>query len=192
MFYTISFKRVFKFKMIAKWLKKQLPNKDSIANQGHLSRFGSFVHNPKLWSFGRSSVARGLGIGVFAAFIPLPIQTIVAVALSILCMGNIPLAIAATWISNPITFIPFNILIYETGHAILRDSSQTFTTQSMNLTIDWHDLYGTLVHWVQSLGKPFLVGVPVVAILGGLLVYLCVDIAWEVSLYFSRRKNVHK
>lgn len=176
--------------MIFKWLKKQLPDKDSIANQGHLSRFGTIVHNPKLWSFGRSSVARGLGIGVFAAFIPLPIQTIVAVALSVLLMGNIPLAIAATWISNPITFIPFNILIYETGYAILRDTNHSLTyARPGNLTIDWHDLYGTLVHWVQSLGKPFLVGVPVVAILGGLLAYLCVDIAWEVSLYFARRKK---
>jgi uncharacterized protein (DUF2062 family) len=171
-----------------RWLKRQLPNKDTIANQGHLSRFGEIVHDPKLWDFSRASVARGLGIGVFAAFIPLPIQTIVAVALSIIIRGNIPLAIAATWISNPITFIPFNILIYETGHAILRDNSQTFSPP-IDLTIDWHDLYGTAVNWVQSLGKPFLVGVPVVAILGGLLAYFCVDIAWEVSLYFGRRKT---
>jgi uncharacterized protein (DUF2062 family) len=170
------------------WLKRQLPDKNSITNDGHLSRFGSIVHNPKLWSFSRASVARGLAIGVFAAFIPLPIQTIVAVALSILCMGNIPLAIAATWISNPITFIPFNILIYETGHLILRENNQSFSPP-VDLTINWHDLYGTAVHWVQSLGKPFLVGVPVVAILGGLLAYLCVDIAWEVSLFFSQRKK---
>lgn len=175
--------------MIKKWLQKQLPDKNTIISQGRLSRFGSIIHNPKLWSFDRASVARGLGIGVFAAFIPLPIQTLVAIVLSIFLIGNIPLAIAATWISNPITFIPFNILIYQAGHLILRDLSPDFATPLMNLTINWHDLTGTVLQWARSFGKPFLVGVPVVAILSGMLTYLCVDIAWEVSLYFARRKK---
>ncbi len=175
--------------MIPTWLKRHLPNKNSITNHGSLSRFGYLLHNPKLWSFNRSSVARGLGIGVFFAFIPLPVQTVLAISLSVLLGGNIPVAIAATWISNPITFIPINLLIYKTGQLILHDSSDAFNAKSVDLTINWHDLSGTISQWAQSFGKPFLVGVPVVAILGGVLAYFCVDIAWKASLFFAKREK---
>ena len=73
----------------------------------------------------RLSVSRGLAVGVLAAFIPMPIQTLTAIFLAILTRGNVILALIATWLSNPITFVPFNYFIYCVGAAILHEAPKS-------------------------------------------------------------------
>ena len=52
--------------------------------------------------------ARGLAAGVFMGCFPIfGLQTLLGIALASLVRGNHILAAAGTWISNPLTYIPF-------------------------------------------------------------------------------------
>ncbi len=71
--------------------------------------------------------ARGLAVGVFSGCIPLfGFQMILGVALAAFVRGNIFLAAAATWISNPITYLPLYWLNFKVGNAFLGQGSDAF------------------------------------------------------------------
>ena len=60
----------------------------------------------ELWKPCRDTVATGLAIGLFFSVMPLPLQTIFAGTLAMWFRANVPIAIAATWLSNPLTNVP--------------------------------------------------------------------------------------
>ena len=70
-------------------------------------------------SINRHSVAKGVLVGLFIAFIPMPAQMVVIVLLQPLFRFNLPLAIAMVWITNPLT-MPFIYFVeYKTGALLL-------------------------------------------------------------------------
>ena len=70
-------------------------------------------------SINRRSVSKGVLIGLFIAFIPMPAQMVAIVLLQPLFRFNLPLAIAMVWITNPLT-MPFIYFIeYKTGGFLL-------------------------------------------------------------------------
>jgi uncharacterized protein (DUF2062 family) len=75
---------------------------------------GTLLHDPNLWHLNRHSVARAMAVGLFAAFIPIPLQMLVAAILAITVRGNMPIAISLVWLTNPIT-MPVFICTYMTG-----------------------------------------------------------------------------
>ena len=59
--------------------------------------------------------ARGIALGVFSGCFPFfGFQTLIGIILARLFKGNLLLAAAATWISNPLTYIPLFWLNYKT------------------------------------------------------------------------------
>ncbi len=65
-------------------------------------------------------VAKGLAIGVFAGCFPfLGLQSLVGIFLATLLRGSKVAAIAATWISNPLTYVPIFIFNYKIGKLLL-------------------------------------------------------------------------
>jgi hypothetical protein len=66
-----------------------------------------------------SRVARGLGAGVFAGFLPIiPVQTITAVSLASLLRGSVVVAAVGTWVTNPVTVAPFYAAFFYLGRAL--------------------------------------------------------------------------
>ena len=77
-----------------------------------------------------NAMARGLAIGVFAGCLPLfGLQTIIGIVLATLFRGNKVLAAAATWISNPLTYLPLFVFNFKVGKSLL----------------GWHDLSVTVI-----------------------------------------------
>lgn len=70
---------------------------------------GSRIHNRDLWRFRRNPVANGLAGGLFFSMLPLPMQSLFAAAVGMARGWNLPAAIVATWVSNPITYVPMFI-----------------------------------------------------------------------------------
>ncbi|MCC0176520.1 DUF2062 domain-containing protein [Waterburya agarophytonicola K14] len=65
-------------------------------------------------------VAKGLAIGVFAGCFPfLGLQSLIGICLATLLRGSKVAAIAATWISNPLTYVPIFIFNYKIGKLLL-------------------------------------------------------------------------
>jgi uncharacterized protein (DUF2062 family) len=60
----------------------------------------------RLWMPCRDTVATGLTIGMFFAVMPLPLQMIFAGVTAMKFHSNVPIAMAACWLSNPLTNLP--------------------------------------------------------------------------------------
>jgi uncharacterized protein (DUF2062 family) len=74
-----------------------------------------------LWHPCRDSVASGLAIGLFASQLPIPGQMLLAGIWAVPFRANIPIALAACWVTNPITQIPI-VLFQENFGDFLRGS----------------------------------------------------------------------
>lgn len=63
------------------------------------------ARRPELWRFTRRSVPRGVAIGLFVGFFALVpgVQVVGAAMLCVPVRGNVPLAAAMTFLSNPVT-----------------------------------------------------------------------------------------
>ena len=112
-------------------------------NSSHLSNVLTFPkHNPKQqrqrsqsWLVRRfrltylrlirlrgkpKAIATGLAMGVFAGFFPfLGLQTLIGVFLAALFKGSKVAAAAATWVSNPLTYVPIFVFNYKIGKLLL-------------------------------------------------------------------------
>lgn len=64
------------------------------------------VADRALWIPCRATVSSGLAIGAFFSMMLMPLQMIPAALLAIRVRANVPFAIAACWITNPLTTAP--------------------------------------------------------------------------------------
>lgn len=61
-------------------------------------------------------LARGMAAGAFAGSFPLfGFQTLIGVAVATVLRGNRIMAAAATWVSNPLTYVPIFAFNYQVG-----------------------------------------------------------------------------
>lgn len=171
--------------MPPKWLLKFLPTKSDITTNHKYSWLSNKLHDPELWHFNKHSVSRGVAAGFLVLFIPLPIQIISATAFAVLFRGNILIAIALTWLSNPLTFIPINWFLYEVGHFILQDTEEFKIIPEFRFSSDTN-YFTQLITWLKSIGKPILVSLPIVSIAASLLGFALVHIFWSIKDLISK------
>lgn len=71
-----------------------------------------------------NTLARGVAVGVFAGCFPFfGLQSLIGVLLATIFKGSRVAAIACTWISNPITYIPLFVFNFNVGKFFLRIES---------------------------------------------------------------------
>ncbi len=81
---------------------------------------GKRAFHPQVWKSDKRSVAGGLAVGLFTAFTPtIPFQMLLAAAGAILFKVNLPLALAACWVTNPFTAVPIYVAARELGRHLL-------------------------------------------------------------------------
>jgi len=68
-----------------------------------------------LWVPCRDSVANGLAIGLFFSMMLMPFQMIPASIIAMRAKANVPFAIAACWLTNPITTAPILYAQFKLG-----------------------------------------------------------------------------
>ena len=100
--------------------KKHLPTVKQIQQYRYLHIFGDSLKQQELWTFNRQSTAKGIAIGIFCAFLPMPFEMVPAIILAILMRGNLPFALAGIWLSNPVTWLPLYTPCYLLGAKILQ------------------------------------------------------------------------
>ncbi|MCZ6895371.1 MAG: DUF2062 domain-containing protein [Gammaproteobacteria bacterium] len=99
-------------------LRRYLGDRESIAKSRVTRWLGARLHDSEVWHLGRRSVAGGVSLGFFLAFIPLPIQMLVAAPLALTFRVNLPVTMASLWITNPFTFAPMYLFAYKVGEWI--------------------------------------------------------------------------
>lgn len=79
------------------------------------------VFDRELWTPSERSVARGMAIGLFVSMFLVPFQMVIAGALACYLHAvsgrriNLPVAVAAVWVSNPATYVPVFLLQRKVG-----------------------------------------------------------------------------
>lgn len=106
--------------MPRKWIKKYLPSADTIRRQTALGPVRHLLLEPELWHLHRRSVGGACFIGLFCAFVPLPVgQMLIAALLAVAARCNLPIAVSLVWITNPLTFAPIFYFAYKLGSWLL-------------------------------------------------------------------------
>ena len=96
------------------------PTEASLRAMPGLKWLGASLGHKSLWSWQKNAVARGVAIGLFTAWIPMPFQMVLAVPLSLVGKGHLPSALVCVWISNPLTWVPMLAIAYEIGFLVMR------------------------------------------------------------------------
>jgi uncharacterized protein (DUF2062 family) len=165
--------------MARRFLKRYLPNHQSIREHRHLRFLGKRLHDPNLWHLNRRSVAGAMGVGVVVAFIPLPGQVIIAAFAAIWLRINLPLTVTTVFITNPFTMPPVFYFTYKVGVWMLGTPPQPF---AFELSLHW------LWHKAGAIWAPLLIGSLTVGVLLGTTVYGVVRLLWRLQVIRRRRK----
>lgn len=100
-------------------LSRILPQRAHIMRRWFLRPFRAVLHDPALWATHRRNVLRAMTVGLLICFIPFPIHTALAGVLAVILRVNLPVAILASWLSNPLTFGPMYYAAYRIGLLVL-------------------------------------------------------------------------
>lgn len=154
-----------------RWKTRQpswLLTKKDVVSHRHLKVFGDALHNPNLWHFNRRSVANATAIGLFCAFLPVPFEMLVAALGAIWFGGNLPLAVAWVWVSNPVTWIPLYTPAYLLGSWILDKPAAPAHHVNMHVLIE-----SLAALWVGCL---------ILGVVAGAAGYLIVHGLWRLKI----------
>src|SRR5260221_11940311 len=130
--------------MPRRFFRKFLPDHETIRSHRYLAwldSWGSGLHHPNLWHLNRHSVAGGFAIGLFSGLVPGPLQMLTAALLAIPLKKNLPIALATTLYTNPVTIAPLYLLAYGYGRLLMGASHHPAMVQSFEW--DW-------AHWIDS------------------------------------------
>ena len=141
-----------------------------------------------IFSFVREPLARGLAFGLFCSLIPGPLQMLGTLAACVLWRGNIVAGFGATLVSNPLTILPLYIAAFNIGAYILPGKVALPPVSNIaNASFGTADWYLAMSTWLQSLGWPLVVGLPVLGLLLAGLGYAMVQIGWLWPVYKRHR-----
>lgn len=166
--------------MPKKLIQRFLPNPRKIANSKAVRVFGSLGQQANLWHLNRRSASRAFAIGLFVAFLPIPMQMMVAAALAILFRANLPLSVALVWISNPITMPALFYASYQLGAFLLGRRTEPFLFEP---SLAW------FMASLGSVGPAFILGCVVLGILAGLTGFITIRILWRQAAIKAWRER---
>ncbi len=161
-------------------IRKILKNRETNSKLKH------FIEKYKIpreyLSINRKSISRGILIGLFWGFIPMPMQMLAVLAVTPFIRFNVPIAISMVWLSNPITMPFMYYMEYKTGIFLLG----TEGLNNIELTLDWFSQ-----NW-DTIIVPLYVGTVPYSTLVSLIVYYIINILWINSVKKERIKKSKK
>lgn len=169
--------------MPRRFFSRILPSRHSLEERWYLRPFWALSHDPALWSPHRKGILGGLAIGLFFSFMPFMGQPVAAAFLAIYLRRNLPMAVAVTFLGNPLTFGPIFFFNYKVGAAVLAIPRQPWPEEFS---------FGWLTSQLIKVWGPLLTGWLVVGGTVALIGYVILNQIWVLSLryrYRNRRRN---
>ena len=142
--------------------------------------FGRLLHDPNLWHLNRRSVSGAFAVGLFWAFIPVPIQMVLSAATAIPARVNLPISVALVWITNPLTIPPMFYFNYLVGTWILGTSSEQI---EFELTVEY------LTESMASIWQPLYLGSLVCGTIAATVGYFGMRGLWRLYVVRHLRKR---
>lgn len=166
--------------------RKYLPSPEKIRHNKSLSFLGALLADPNLWHINRHSLAGAAFIGIFSAFLPIPMQMVVAAILAVRFKCNLPLSVVLVWITNPLTIAPVFYFTFTVGAWILGAPQHIPENIRLGDLLDYEKLstffapqtLGWLIDFLQALW----LGSTLFGLLFGVLAWGMVKLAWRLSV----------
>jgi uncharacterized protein (DUF2062 family) len=168
--------------MPKKFLRSIVPSPARIRSVKALRILGDWVYASNLWHINRYSASMAFFVGLFAAFIPTPGQTVIAAVLAVLVRCNLPLSVGLVFLTNPVTMPPLFYMAYKIGALLI---NVPVSNLEFELSFHW---------WANSLGtiwQPFLLGCLICGLFFGSVGYVFVSQLWRwnVARQWQARKR---
>lgn len=177
--------------MIKKLLRQAHNEHEKLRKNKYYKKLIGKIAHSNHFGFSRQSVTRGVAAGLLVCLIPLPIQTISSLIVALIIRGNLIIAMICTWVSNPFTFIPLNIIILRIGFLV---TGQQTTLENIE-AIQWNgksfsEMMYAATHIIERLGEPFITGLIVTSVILSITGYAVVYLLWG---YLAKHlKHHHK
>jgi len=130
-------------------------------------------------SINRKSISRGIWIGLFWGFIPMPFQMLGVLSVTPFVRFNVPIAITMVWLSNPVTMPFMYYMEYKTGLLLLGKEG----LPDVQLTLQWFQ-----DHW-DDIIVPLYVGTLPYSLLVSPLIAYTINWLWIRSVKKERAKR---
>ena len=163
-------------------IKRFAPDHEVIRKHKRLRIFGNLLHDPNLWHMNRRSVSGAFAVGLFWAFIPMPLQMVAAAATAIIVRVNLPISVALVWITNPLTMPPMFYFTYLVGTWVLGTPA---SAEAFELSFEY------LSHSMVAIWQPLLLGSLICALLAAGIGYCVMRGLWRLHIvrHLQRRRN---
>lgn len=172
---------------LADLIRRNMPTREQLEG----NRFTrSLARRQELWRFTRRSVPRGVAIGLLVGIFAL-IPGIQMVGAALMCVpgrGNIPIAVAMTFLSNPAT-TPLILLASVGIGNFLGFHADTATVSAM---MERGASLGEWAGWFFSDAAPaLLAGLAVLSVVSAALGYVIAGMIWRPIVARRRKRRLH-
>lgn len=145
-------------------------------------KINSFLENYKIpkeyLAINRRMINKAVLLGVFIAFIPMPMQMLAVIFFIPFMKFNVPIALAMCWITNPFTMPIIYYVEYITGSFILN-----IPMEEVKITVEWFS------NNISNIFIPLYFGALFYSILLSILSYFLINFFWIKSV--KTDKNIY-
>ncbi|MEO7386240.1 MAG: DUF2062 domain-containing protein [Gammaproteobacteria bacterium] len=139
----------------------------------YLKPFRQLLAHPVYFSINRRTITGGIALGVLIGVLPFLGHTPVVVLAALLLRVNLPVAVLATWVANPLTYGPIFYGEYLLGAYLL---SEPPSDLGLSLGAHWRDFLMALV----GAWRPLWLGAVVSGLMLAGLAYVLSNAAWRL------------
>jgi len=136
---------------------------------------------PQYLATNRKMISRGVLIGLFIAFIPMPMQMAAVLLFMPFIRFNVPIALAMCWLSNPITMPPMYYMEYLTGSFFLG-----IEPEPVEMTLEWFK------NNLDDIFIPLYFGTALYSVFGSITAYFLVNFLWKLSVHKERKEKTNE
>lgn len=167
------------------WFARHVPTREQMACNRWLRPFAGNVLRPELWRFTRRSVPRGAALGLFIGVIIPMAHFVVAAVLAVFVRANVPAALIATFIGNPLTVAGLWWAGYRIGEAMLH--ADAMTQVAPVATAMQQTQTDQLLQRLTGAGEDTALGLFVIATVCAVVGYFVTAWAWRWWIVRKRR-----
>lgn len=161
-------------------IRRWLPKPEVLRQYRALRWMGPLLDRPWLWHADRRSIATGLAAGLFLG-LSVPVgQVVLACIAAFVLRGNLPAAVLATFVSNPLTTPAILVAAYHLGVAMLGITAPLSDAALQSLS---------LVDKLRATGEPLAIGLTLIASAASLGCYFAVHASWRLAVYLRLRRQ---
>ncbi len=167
-----------------RYLRAKLPHRRQVVRHWSIRPFAHMLNHPRHWRLHRNGVARGIFIGLICAWNPIPGTQMASAAIwAALVRANIPTAVAATWLTNPLTFVPLYVGAFWIGDQLLKTVLPSWQSEPFSIAGLWSK---------ESALIPLLLGCTICAIPTGYVGYWFTKFVWRRHILAKRERQLRR